>query len=285
MRITELHDTSVERLLAAGVSEAAVEVPILLCHVLGLSRTRLFLEADSLVDQEKAVLFEQLLQRRLKREPLAHITGEKEFWSLSFLVNGDVLVPRPETELLIEKAIDAVHNDPVPVTSALDLGTGSGIIAVTLARELPRLRVFAVDKSLAALRIAAVNAERIGVSERVCFINADWLSFLSGKECFDLVVSNPPYVVFGDLPGLAPEVRDFEPRLALDGGADGLASFRVLVTGIASVVRQGGHVFFEIGYDQGDSVIELLQGTGEYCEILLHKDYAGLARLVQAQKK
>jgi release factor glutamine methyltransferase len=145
--------------------------------------------------------------------------------------------------------------------------------------------MFAVDKSFMALRMAAENADKLGVAERICFINADWLSFLHSEKLFDLVVSNPPYVPDTDLPGLAPEVRDFEPALALDGGVGGLDCIRTLVDGVAKIVRKDGHIFFEIGFDQGPAVVDLLGRSGEYCEVVLHSDYAGLHRLVQARKK
>ncbi|MDA8165733.1 MAG: peptide chain release factor N(5)-glutamine methyltransferase, partial [Desulfobacteraceae bacterium] len=226
---------------------------------------------------------DELLARRLRREPLAYILGEWEFWSLPFEVTPAVLIPRPETELLVETALEALKPASGPLR-LLDLGTGSGIIPVVLARELPLASVYSLDCSLAALTVAARNAKRNGVGGRVRFVASDWLAGIRRQPVFDAVVSNPPYIDCQAVPGLQPEVRDFEPHLALNGGQGGLEIIARLCGEIAGVLKPGGRLFMEIGFDQGETAAALFAAAGEYDDIRVRRDYAGHPRVLEARR-
>jgi len=244
----------------AGIEEAVREADLLLAWLLGCDRAGLILAGERQVAPAQLALLEQLVRRRAGREPLAYLLGEWEFWSLSFRVGPAVLIPRPETELLVEEALKFAR-ESLPLSGTiniLDLGTGSGVLAVVLARELPRAEVVAVDRSPAALAIARCNARRHGVENQVSWLAADWLSAFSPQAPqFDLVVSNPPYVEAAALASLAPEVRDFEPRQALDGGEAGLREIITLAREIPPHLRPGGRLLVEIGWDQEAAVREL----------------------------
>jgi release factor glutamine methyltransferase len=272
-----------KRLAQAGIPEAALEASLLLRHVLGCTRAQLVLrEAEELTAEEAAVLA-ALLARRRKREPLAYILGEQEFWSLSFKVSADVLIPRPESEELLERAFAVIRDTGLPAGPLLDLGAGSGALMVVLAKELPDRLVVGVDRSLAALRLAGENSRRHGVRERCLLLNADWLTALREERRFALVVANPPYVSTAALSSLAPEVRDYEPRLALAAGADGLDALRVLARRIPAVLQPGGPCFLEIGWDQGEAALEIFDGHGAYEDLRVHADLAGCPRILEAR--
>jgi len=273
------------RFREGGIPEAHIEAEILLGSVLKMGRSQLFLAAGNDFPDELHADFEKLVERRLAREPLAYILGEQEFWSLPFRVTRDVLIPRPETERLLELAIERARGIApgfrVPV---LDFGTGSGVIAVVLARELKNVIVWSVDRSIAALRIAAENAKRHGVGERIRFLCADWMDALNPKPVFGLIVSNPPYVAIEELSALAPEVRDYEPRLALDGGEDGMASIKIIATHAISLLIPGGWLFMEIGAGQAGAVTDLFASLPGYENVRVHADYAGLPRVLEVQR-
>ena len=220
MILKQVYLESVQRLADAGVAEPEVEAALLLGHVLSYSRTQFFLALQQEIPPHQLSLFNALLSRRLLREPLAYITGEQEFWSLPFKVSSKVLIPRPETEELLEKVLDSVRRDGLPPGPLLDLGVGSGAITVVLARELVDRIVFGVDISMAALEIARGNIRHHQVQARIFLINANWLTVIQQKKRFALVVSNPPYINATAMGTLQAEVA-FEPHGALSGGADG----------------------------------------------------------------
>ena len=290
---TFFHNT-VSLLRQAGIPEPELEVSLLLSHVLRMDRTAVLLAGEKVLHEEQCEALKEYVARRLAREPLAYITGEKEFWSLSFTVTKDVLIPRPETELLLARALQAIRGTAGTGREMriLDLGTGSGIIAIVSAMEVEAARVTAVDRSYKALQVAVHNAKNHKVSERIQFVNCDWLAGLSTATVFDLVIANPPYIAEEILKipsgtadeSLQPEVVSFEPRLALDGGHQGLDEIRRIARQVPSVLKHGGWFFMEIGADQGEAVSAIFHGVGVYKSLAVHSDYAGLPRVFQARR-
>ena len=297
MKIKDLFKNGVQRLKQAGIPEPELEVSLLLAHILKIDRTALLLAEDQNLDDSQFEKFELYVVRRLHREPLAYIIEEKEFWSLSFKVSKDVLIPRPETELLIEitlKTMKSLLRSPEEQNiNILDLGTGSGIIAIVLALELPAAAITAIDLSYRALKVAKHNAKRHKVAKRIHFINCDWFGGISSKAKYDLVLANPPYIAkeilrkpFGETrESLQPEVGRYEPHLALDGGERGIQSISRIAQDLREILKSGGWFFMEIGFDQADQVVDIFKGAASYDNIAIHNDYAGLARIFRARKK
>jgi len=284
----------------AGIETAGLDAECLLAHVLGFPRWRLVTDRWRRLTPDEFGRYLTLLQRRERREPLAYLVGMREFWSLALLVSPDVLVPRPETETLVEAALDLLRGDglsphphspqsPVPSPRSpvvVDLGTGSGAVAIALARELPGATVVATDVSRRALRIARSNAEAHGVSDRITFLRGNLWRALDGRELggqADVVVSNPPYIPSDVIPTLMPEVQ-WEPRQALDGGPDGLQFHRAIVSGAPQRLRPGGFVLLEVGADQAESVARLLEGSHRFADIRVLKDLGGTDRVVVARR-
>jgi len=287
---------AVQRLKRAGIPEPELEVSLLLSHVLKIERTALLLAGSKILSNEQLELFEKNISRRLNREPLAYITEEKEFWSQPFKVSKDVLIPRPETEFLVETALKVLQDtckDAKKAVNILDLGTGSGVIAVAMALELPAARVTAIDYSYKALKVARHNAKKNKVAERIDFINCNWFGGVAAQPKFDVVLSNPPYIARENLAGplsetrdsLQPEVVNFEPSLALDGGDRGIREIRRIAVGLGNILVQGGWFFMEIGADQAVEVSAIFTETSLYDAIEVFDDYAGLPRVLQARKK
>ena len=244
------------RLRDAGLRppDAAFDAEMLARSVLGWDRAELLTRANHPTSEDFAVRYDALIARRERREPAAQVVGRREFWGRDFEVTRDVLVPRPETELIIETALELYAGDP-PVL-LVDVGTGSGCLAVTLALEWPAAHVIATDVSNAALRVARRNALRYRVAERVHPLQTDLLAGLSAG--FELIIANPPYVRSGDRPALTPEVRDYEPAEALFGGADGLDVVRALLDQASGALRPGGRLLMEFGAGQDDDVAALI---------------------------
>ena len=275
-RIVEL----TQRLAQAGVEAARSEAWLLLAAVTGRERATLITEGpDGLtVDQERRL--EAMVRRRLAREPIAYILGEKEFWSLPFRVSPAVLIPRPETETVVEAALARVPDRASPLR-ILDLGTGSGCLLLALLSELPQATGLGVDLSPSALALARANAGRLGLAGRAGFERRRWGAGLVGA--FDLVVGNPPYVGAADLASLEPEVRKFEPRLALVAGPDGLDAYRALVPDCARLLAAGGALALEIGQRQGDAVAALLARHG-LAVVERRLDLAAIERCLVARR-
>lgn len=273
-------------LRVAGVPEARREAGSLLAHLLGRDRSFILSHAEDALAAEHVKLFRRYLERRAEGEPLQYITGHQEFFGLDFEVNRNVLIPRPETELLIEETLKLFPavNDAL---SICDVGTGSGCIAITLVRELPQSRAVAIDISPAALAVARRNAERHSVSDRLEFLVSDCFSALDVRDrrhsAFDLIVSNPPYVRNGAMAGLQREVRDFEPHSALVAGEDGLAVIRGLLLDAGSFLKPDGFLLFEIGFDQA-AVVEKLIDRRVWRLLAIHPDLQGIPRTVALQK-
>jgi len=259
----------------AGVPEARREAGSLLSFVIGKDRTFLISHSDdevSDVDQ-----FGELVERRAAGEPLQYITGTQDFFGREFRVTPDVLIPRPETELLVEAALE------VNATLICDVGTGSGSIAVTLLSELDNARAVALDKSPAALEIAKFNANKLAVADRAEFIVSDCFDSLDHRE-FDLIVSNPPYVSASVLDGLQREVRDHEPLIALSPGPDGLIIIRRLIQESPKFLKHNGHLIMEIGFDQGEAVRSLID-TNVWELLEVRPDLQCIPRIVVLRKR
>ena len=262
------------RLKAAGIDRPRREARLLLAHTFGKSAEWLVAHDDELI--ETPTHFENAVRRREAREPLSHILGEREFWSLRFQVNASVLDPRPDSETLVA-AVLAQYPEPDTVVKIADLGTGSGCLLLSILNERPGAEGVGVDISESALSIARENAQRFGLAARANFIQSDWESRLGGT--FDIVVSNPPYIPTAAIDDLAPEVARFEPRGALDGGADGLDAYRHIAAVLPRILKPNGLVALEIGQGQDASVTRILRDGGIRI-VGLEKDLAGIPRCV-----
>lgn len=272
-----------EILQSSGLGQTRREAGDLLQHVLGRDRTFILAHPEQLVTNEQLQSFRNLLLRRASGEPLQYVIGHQPFFGLDFEVAKGVLIPRPETELLVETALSFLKDIPTS-PSICDVGTGSGCIAITLLHGCPTARAVAIDISPAALEIANRNARRHDVAERLTFVEGDCFSSLSaGKDSFDLIVSNPPYVSETELSGLQREVRDHEPREALAGGPDGLDIVRRLLTESGAFLKTGGHLLIEIGFSQGEAVKALVDERIWQLHGI-HSDLQGIPRVVILKK-
>ncbi|MBI3070868.1 MAG: peptide chain release factor N(5)-glutamine methyltransferase [Deltaproteobacteria bacterium] len=270
-----------ERFGRAGVDAPRLTAELLLARALGCERIALYTGFDRVPTGDERATMRGFVDRRLAHEPTAYILGEREFWSRPFEVTRDTLIPRPETETLVEAVLARLGNERARV---IDVGTGSGAIAVTLAAERRAWRVVASDIERGALRVAMRNAARHGVGERVMFIESDLLTAFRHDALFDAVVSNAPYVIDVETAGLAPEVRDFEPRRALvGGGPDGLDVIRGLIAEVWRVLRPGGVLALEVGAGQAVGVSGILSRSGGFCDVEAVGDFAGIERVVIAR--
>jgi release factor glutamine methyltransferase len=267
------------RLAAAGIENARSEAWLLLAAATGRARAALMAGASGTLGAEQQARLDELVRRRLAREPLAYILGEKEFWSLPFEVGPAVLIPRPETETLVEGVLAQLPDRDRPLR-LLDLGAGSGCLLLALLSELPRATGLGADDSAAALALARRNAERLGLAARADSRQGHWGEGL--RERFDVIVSNPPYVAERDWDGLQPEIREFEPKTALVAGSDGLAAYRALAPHCARLLAQGGLCALEIGAGQGDAVAALLAAQG-LIVVERRRDLAGIERCLLAR--
>jgi len=267
----------------AGVPEARREAGSLLSFILGKDRTFLISHAEDQLGDDAVRRFQESVERRASGEPLQYITGVQDFFGREFLVTPDVLIPRPETELLVEAALELIDRESEPLIC--DVGTGSGCIAVTLLCELRTARAVAVDKSAAALEVARLNARNHEVLDRVEFAESNCFDALdSTRHQFDMVVSNPPYVSAAMIDGLQREVRDHERMIALSPGGDGLSVIRRLVAEAPGFLRQNGHLIMEIGFDQGEAVTRLID-ENVWRLVDIRPDLQGIPRIVILTKK
>lgn len=268
-----------------GIVNPQLEVAVLLAHALSIDRAQLYTRLRHPVPLQQAATFWHYVQRRLRREPLQYITGVQEFWSMALQVDQRVLIPRPETELVVEVAVRLLrqHPSPLPV-KIVDVGTGSGCIAIALAKELPHAEVWATDISSAALAVARENAQQHRVMNRITFLHGDLCIPLPREVDFDMLVANLPYIAHEDLVALQPEVRDWEPWSALDGGRDGLDCYRRLIDQGPRVLRPGGWLVMEIGDGQRAAMLYLLHQQPELTAVSCLADYAGLDRVLVARR-
>ncbi|MGE0227585.1 MAG: peptide chain release factor N(5)-glutamine methyltransferase [Dehalococcoidia bacterium] len=286
MTVRHLLHAAARRLLDAQcddtLDEARLEVELLYGEAAGLDRARVLAAGNDEPPPEVSARFEALLARRLSHEPLAYILGRRECYGLTFEVAPGVLIPRPDTETLIEAALDAVRANPHArrLVNVVDVGTGSGVIALAVARHAPTAKVYAVDASTEALAIAGRNRRRLGLTDRVVLLAGDLLEALPVPA--DIVVANLPYIPTADVDRLAPEVRDWEPRAALDGGPDGLDVIRALVEELPAHLAGEAAVLLEVGHDQAPEVARLLEAALGAPARLRH-DLAGIARVVEVR--
>ena len=262
----------------AGVENAKREASLLLTYVLNDDVGLLYREPERPLTIDEKSTFDGLVARRAAREPLSHLTGHREFWSLDFFVNADVLDPRADSETLIDVVVDARKDGFLP-RRIVDLGTGSGCLLLALLSEIPEATGVGIDVSDAALAVARKNADRLDLASRAAFQMGNWGNGLSEK--FDLVISNPPYIPEADVVNLQPEVREFEPYMALAGGEDGLDCYRAILNGIHHILRAGGLAVFEVGQGQASDVARMMQKSG-FETPQIREDLAGIQRCVSA---
>ena len=278
MKYRELYSQGIEKLSSENIPDAKVDARILLEYVCKTDRNALFLQGDMEVANEDEKTYFELLSKRIMHIPLQYLTGEQDFMGLTFKVNESVLIPRQDTECLVEIVLKHLHDG----MRILDMCTGSGCILISLLHYSNDCVGVGVDLSEEALKVARDNAKRLsnnGISDKmnVNFVHSDLFENIDGK--FDIIVSNPPYIKTEVIEGLMPEVKDYEPMMALDGMEDGLYFYRKIITEAKEHLLRGGQLFFEIGYDQGQEVSDLMRKEGYTCVEVL-KDLAGLDRVV-----
>ncbi|NLI81581.1 MAG: peptide chain release factor N(5)-glutamine methyltransferase [Deltaproteobacteria bacterium] len=272
-----------EYFVRKGIDQPRANAEVLLAHVLHMERLELYLHYDKPLTSQELSLYREMVRRRGRREPTQYITGRQEFWSLELEVTPAVLIPRPETELLVEKALEILKDRPARL---LDLGTGSGAVAVALAHENPGLRVVASDRSWPALQVARRNAWRHGLQQRVFPVAMDLFSALkSHRPFFDGILSNPPYVGEREFPHLPPEIRDYEPAGALRGGGlEGTDIIRRILREAPPFLKPGGFLLLEIGYGQEELLERETAQNPHFQDHRFWRDYAGIPRILQATK-
>ncbi|MEW6078000.1 MAG: peptide chain release factor N(5)-glutamine methyltransferase [Thermodesulfobacteriota bacterium] len=266
-----------------------VSAELLLAHALKTERLDLYLRFDQPLSSHELDDYRELVRRRLRREPVAYITGAKGFWNLTLNVTRDVLIPRPDTECLVENALADLSRIRASLgrsPSVLELATGSGAVILSLAADSPAGRFFASDISPAALRVAGENARRCLPDERVVFFASDWFGAVkAAAACFDMIVVNPPYIPTADIPGLEPEIRDYEPRWALDGGSDGLDHIRHIIVEAGRFLTPGGLLMMEIGWDQQPRIQSLAEESAWCRDVSFSRDLAGHDRVARLRKQ
>ena len=289
MTVFEILNWSAHYLKDHRVENPRLNAELLLAHTLSLSREGLYVRLQNLIRKEEKETVEGLIKRRISGEPLQYILGHQEFWSIDFQVDSRALIPRPETELLVEQALLILSENPFNRPPfVLEIGTGSGAVAIALAKEAKDIFMVASDISRDALRLAKENAASSGFLHQLKFVNGnlfDPFRLLREREPFDLILSNPPYIPFPEIEGLDKEVRDYEPIIALDGGEDGLTFYRDIISQAPLYLKKGGWLLLEIGQAQGGKVSELIDKRGDFSMPQLLKDLSGLERMVKAQKK
>ena len=264
-----------------GIDSPRLDAELLLSHVLGIDRVRLYMEYDRPLVQSELDAYRALVKRRAAREPVAYITGTRGFWSLDLHVDRRALIPRPETEVLVEEVLKRIPEDST--ATLVDVGTGTGAIALAVASERPGLRLLATDASAEALALARENAAATGLSARIEFLEGDLLASVPAQLRLDYVASNPPYVADSVRDELEPEVRDWEPAAALFAGSDGLDVIRRLAGDALARLSRGGFLTVEIGFDQGSTAPEVLRKAG-FADVVVRNDYSGHPRVVTGRK-
>jgi release factor glutamine methyltransferase len=284
MTISDLVNGARQRLIQAGISAnlATLDAEVLARRVLGWDTARFLSDRHEDATTSFLLNYEHYVARRMRREPISYIIGTREFWNLDFEVTPDVLIPRPETELIVEEALDIFKGQHDARSLLVDVGTGSGVLAIVLAKELPAARVVATDVSAGALRVARRNAERHGVADRITFVET---SFLDGlEEPADVIVSNPPYVPAVSAPGLTPEVLDYEPSVAVFGGDDGLDGLRRVLGDSAARLVPDGWLIVEFGYGQEDAVKSIVKGLPALSLVKIRADLQDIPRTAVVRK-
>jgi release factor glutamine methyltransferase len=271
------------RLGQKGYSSPGLDAEILLATCLGVERTELIRDMDRPLAPRDLQSFDGLVGRRLRGEPVAYIVGRKEFWSLDFKVGPGVLVPRPETEILVQVTLETAGRLGTVSPRILEVGTGSGAISIALARELESARIISTDLSLEALKVARENAARHGVADKIFFIACNLLGPF--RSAFDMILSNPPYLSESEYEDLPDEIREFEPKGAIVAGPEGTEFHRAMIRHAEEFLDDGGWLFLEIGFGQKDAVHDLIVRSGCYDAVRFTRDYAGIDRVVAARRR
>ncbi|MDD5723552.1 MAG: peptide chain release factor N(5)-glutamine methyltransferase [Syntrophales bacterium] len=279
MNCSQLLEETESGFCTEGVSTPGLDAQVLLAHCIGRDRQFLYAYPEKELSSAEVKRFRSLVARRMQGEPVAYVTGEKEFWSLAFEVTPDVLIPRPDTEILVEEVLKLFGREEVRI---LEIGTGSGAISVALASQREQVSITATDCSLEALAVAGRNALNNNVSEKISFLCGDL--FHPAVGTFDIIVSNPPYISEKEFNLLAPEVREYEPRRALVVGPDGTEFHRRLAQGARQFLAEAGWLAMELGAGQRNALEKILH-ENDYCDITFRRDYAGIDRVVLARKK
>lgn len=287
--VKDLLHVTTEYLKKKGIDSPRLTAEILLAHKLNVDRITLYLNFDQPLTENELSGYRTLIKRRLQREPLQYIIGVQEFWSLEFIVTPQALIPRPETEMLVEQAIERLKAFPEEENKRpriLDLGTGCGAIAISLATAVQQARIWATDISAGALKLARLNAEKHGVTDKIQFMQGNlWEPLLDQGVTFDLILSNPPYIAPEEFKALSPEVRDYEPRLALDGHKDGMRYIQKIILEAPVFMNPGGWIMLEMAPGQTEKSLGLVGKIEDYGEKTRMKDYSHLYRVVMAQRK
>ena len=281
----EFLNWSIGFLNQAGIDSPRMEAEVLFAGALKLTREDIYSRPERILTESEKNILRNFVGRRALREPVAHIIGRKEFWSLDFKITPNVLIPRPETETLVETLLSLNSKNPTNLPlNFLEIGTGSGAVAVVMAHEILNCRVTATDYSLEVLAVARLNAEKHGVSDKIDFVQSDMFLELP-IALYDYIVSNPPYIQTSHLNGLMPDVINFEPKNALDGGGDGLDFYRKIIPESLNYLKKGGVISLEIGETQAQPIKNFFFSEGKYEEINIFQDYSGYDRVVSARKK
>ncbi len=271
------------KLAAASIENARREARLLLGHATGLRQEAMISDPDLAIDEARADAFRAIVDRRCNREPMSHILGQRQFWDLTFMVNADVLDPRPETETVVEEVHDRLPDRNGGFCFA-DFGTGSGCLLLTLLSCYPKAEGIGIDASSAACDMARNNAEALALSGRAAIVHGDWNSILLGCGAdIDCLVANPPYIPTADIAALEPEVAGYEPHIALDGGADGLNAYRVIIPTAFDALKPGGLIVLEVGQGQADTVLSMLHSAG-FTETAMRRDLSAIDRVVSGIK-
>ncbi len=286
MTVFEALNWATHYLKTHRIQNPRLQAELLLGHSMNQSKEGLYLQFHQEILKEVEEKFKKLILRRVAGEPLQYLLGYQEFWSIRFKVDPRVLIPRPETEHLVEEAISLLSKKSLEsFPLVLELGTGCGAIAISLTRELKNLRMIATDLSKGAIEVAKENAKDSGVIHRITFIVGDLFEFFSPlKRPFDLILSNPPYIKDEEMDQLAREIKDHEPWIALKGGRDGLDFYRRIISRSPQYLKGGGWLLLELGEGQGERVSELFESTGEFKDPILVKDLSGIERVIKAQR-
>jgi len=277
-----LRDAVATLSLNKSITTPRLDAEVLLCNILNCERINLVINSNKLLDKKSTSLFSEYIKRRAKNEPVSYIIKTKEFMSLEFLVDDGILIPRPDTEILVEEIIKFCKDKPAKI---IDLCTGSGAIAVSLAHYLKNASLTAVDKYDICLEITKKNALKHNVDKRINIIKKDVLEPLNIDGDFDCIVSNPPYIKSDVLTTLPDDVKDYEPIYALDGGSDGLIFYKKITDFAKNKLKSGGILAYEIGFDQAESVKEIIKKTNSFREIKIINDLSGLNRVIIANKE
>lgn len=289
MTVLELLNWSTDCFKDHHIENPRLNAELLLARSLSLSREQLYIRFNDQLKEKERGAMERLIGRRIAGEPLQYILGRQEFWSIDFKVDPRVLIPRPETELLVEQALLILSENPLGRTPyVLEIGTGSGAVAISLAKEVGDLFLVATDISRDALLLAKENAKAGGVLHQVAFVKSDLFEPfppLGGREPFDLILSNPPYITFSQIDELPKEVRDYEPIVALNGGEDGLDFYRRIITQTPYYLRRGGWLLLEVGQGQSRIVSQRIEEGSHFLKPESIPDLSGIERVVKAQRK